>query len=48
MTEEVDKDSLSFILTLSLQNKQIKLKKKNYSWHAKTNLLTGQNTFLDV
>lgn len=28
MTEEVDKDSLSFILTLSLQNKQIKLKKK--------------------
>lgn len=27
MTEEVDKDSLSFILTLSLQNKQIKLKK---------------------
>lgn len=28
MTEEVDKDSLSFILTLSLQNKQIKFKKK--------------------
>lgn len=28
MTEEVDKDSLSFILTLFLQNKQIKLKKK--------------------
>lgn len=27
MTEEVDKDSLSYILTLSLQNKQIKLKK---------------------